>query len=49
MDAQDEFVETQYYKELASIDKQHHAVRDHSVFISSLYITFFLPEPAISN
>ncbi|XP_061341993.1 uncharacterized protein LOC133288284 [Gastrolobium bilobum] len=25
VDAQDEFVETQYYKELASIDKQHHA------------------------
>uniref|UniRef100_A0A0R0FER8 Uncharacterized protein n=1 Tax=Glycine max TaxID=3847 RepID=A0A0R0FER8_SOYBN len=24
VDAQDEFVETQYYKELASIDKQHH-------------------------
>ncbi|KAJ1414504.1 hypothetical protein SESBI_18752 [Sesbania bispinosa] len=25
VDAQDEFVETEYYKELASIDKQHHA------------------------
>ncbi|XP_020978601.1 uncharacterized protein LOC107642739 isoform X2 [Arachis ipaensis] len=24
-DAQDEFVETEYYKKLASIDKQHHA------------------------
>lgn len=28
VDPQDEFVETHYYKELLSIDKQHHAVCD---------------------
>ncbi|KAF7847687.1 hypothetical protein BT93_L2722 [Corymbia citriodora subsp. variegata] len=34
VDVQDEFVETQYYKELESIDKQHHATG--SGFISPL-------------
>lgn len=33
VDGQDEFVETQYYKELLSIDKQHHAVRDFTMFL----------------
>lgn len=33
-DVQDEFVETQYYKELTSIDKQHHTVRHHFFSLS---------------
>jgi hypothetical protein len=33
VDAQDEFVETQYYNKLLSIDKQHHAVCVFTLFL----------------
>ena len=41
VDAQDEFVETKYYQELLSIDKQHHTVRDFTLFLY-LFFLFFL-------
>jgi len=39
VDAQDEFVETQYYNQLLSIDKQHHTVRD--LLFLYLFMFFF--------
>lgn len=42
VDGQDEFVETQYYKELLSIDKQHHAVRDFSMFPCFIFCFCFI-------
>lgn len=33
VDTQDEFVETKYYQELLSIDKQHHTVRGFTLFL----------------
>ncbi|KAL5099216.1 hypothetical protein RYX36_003543 [Vicia faba] len=38
VDAEDEFVETQYYNELLSIDKQHHAVRDFTMFLCFFFL-----------
>lgn len=37
--AQDEFVETQYYKQLVSIDKDHHTVLLQLIFIFPLLLS----------
>lgn len=37
VDAEDEFVETKYYEQLLSIDKQHHAVCDITMFLCLFY------------